>query len=85
MKELENKNVSLKKGIIWLSIIVLLEIITVVVTLLVFPDIMTLFLTLECIASIFIIGGFFSNQPNKAKVLTPFDKYVRICKIPCLN
>lgn len=46
---------------------------------------MALFLTLEFIASIFIIGGFFSNQPNEAKVITLFGKYVRICKILCLN
>lgn len=85
MKEFENKKVSLKKGIIWLSIIVLLEIITIVVTLLVFPDIMALFLTFEFIASIFIVGGFFSNQPNEAKVLTLFGKYVGTCKKPGLN
>lgn len=69
----------------WLSIILLLEIITVVVTLLVFPDIMTLFLTFEFIASIFIVGRFFSNQPNEAKVLTLFGKYVGSCKNPGLN
>lgn len=86
MKEFENKKVSLVKGFVWLAVFLIPAIALFVISLIfenlafLSPVSVVLFL-----CALFVCVGFFTNQPNEAKVFTLFGKYKGTCRAQGLN
>ena len=85
MKEFENKTANLKTGIIVVSALALLTIIFGIISMSIEEPVTMIFSSIFGFATLFCLSGFFTNQPNEAKVLTLFGKYKGTCRIPGLN
>lgn len=85
MKEFECKTVSLKKGIILTSIFIILAIMFFVLSICFNQPFLTFICALSIFATVIVLLGFFSNQPNEAKVFTFFGSYKGTCRKQGLN
>lgn len=85
MKEYENKKVSLLKGILWTVGFLVLTIVFVALSAAAKLTFLSPLAVITLMLMIFCGAGFFTNQPNEAKVFTLFGKYKGTCRTQGLN
>lgn len=86
MKEFENEKVSLYRGILWIvGETLVLGFLSLCLGIFVSFDLIAITSMIWFILTVFLFAGFFTNQPNEAKVFTLFGKYKGTCHKQGLN